>query len=373
MRTQETDEPNVRDVVVDIREGQTGSVRFAAGYSSAYGLLGLLEYTQKNFDIADLPNNAGEMFDGTAFAGGGQFFRARIQPAVERQSYSLDFREPWFFGHEVGMGARAYITNTLRESYDDERIGGEIRFDKRIEPWTFQIGFTAYTLTVDDVDLGAPQGVKELEGENLVFALIPAIIVDTRDSFVIPTEGVRFSLTYEYNGQILPGDFDFNKVTFEGEGHVPLYTTEDRLRHVLSSSFTIGWAHAARTKETVPIVERFYAGGRDGPRGFEFRGMGPHENGDPVGGEALVLATVEYSYPLFTEFLRGAFWYDLGNLTPRIEDLWHDKWRNVVGFGIRFMIPQLGNIPVKLDFGWPLTKESEDERETVTFDIGALF
>ena len=51
----------------------------------------------------------------------------------------------------------------------------------------------------------------------------------------------------------------------------------------------------------------------------------------------------------------------------------HEKWRNVVGFGIRFIIPQLGNIPVKLDFGFPLTKRDEDERQTVTFDIGALF
>ncbi len=373
VRTQETEEPQTRDVLIEVKEGQTGSVRFAAGYSSAYGLLGLLEFTQRNFDIADVPGSVSEVFDGTGFAGGGQFFRIKLQPAVQRQTYRVDFREPYFFGHEFGFSTAAYVTNTSRESYDDERYGGEIRFDKRLEPWTFQIGFSAYNLTVDDVDARAPLGVKELEGENLVFSLSPSIFVDTRDSFIIPTEGVRFLLGYEYAGQILPGDFDFNKITFEAEGHIPLYTTEDRLRHVLSTSFTFGWIHGARGQDSVPIVERYYAGGRDGPRGFEFRGMGPHENGDPVGGEALVTFTLEYSYPLFTEFLRGAIWYDLGNLTPRIEDLYHVQWRNVVGFGIRFVIPQLGNIPVKLDFGWPLTKDSEDERETVTFDIGALF
>jgi outer membrane protein insertion porin family len=373
VRTQETDDPDVRDVLVEIQEGQTGSVRFAAGYSSAFGLLGLLEYTQRNFDITDLPKSASELFDGTGFAGGGQFFRVRLQPAVQRQTYRVDFHEPWFMGYEVGLRTAAYITNTLRESYDDRRYGGEIRLDKRIEPWAFQIGFSAYNLSVEDVDTRAPKAVKELEGDNLVFSVIPAIILDTRDSFIIPTEGIRLSLSYEYTGQILQGDFDFNKLTFEAEGHIPLYTTLDRLRHVFSSSLTFGWVHGARGATSVPIVERFYAGGRDGPRGFEFRGVGPHENGDPVGGEAMVLVTLEYSYPLFTQALRGAFWYDLGNLSPRIEGLHHDKWRNVVGFGIRFMIPALGNIPVKLDFGWPLTKESDDERETVTFDIGALF
>ncbi|RPH38932.1 MAG: hypothetical protein EHM91_13120, partial [Planctomycetota bacterium] len=112
--------------------------------------------------------------------------------------------------------------------------------------------------------------------------------------------------------------------------------------------------------------------GRDRPRGFDFRGMGPHDQGDPVGGDALVLGTIEYSYPIFVEFLRGAFFYDIANLVPDIYDLQDTKWRNVVGFGIRFFIPQLGNIPVKLDFGFPLTKRREDERQTVTFDIGTL-
>ena len=110
----------------------------------------------------------------------------------------------------------------------------------------------------------------------------------------------------------------------------------------------------------------------DRPRGFDFRGMGPHENGDPVGGHALVLATVEYTYPIFVEFLRGAFFYDIANLTDDIYGLRHEKWRNVVGFGVRFLIPQLGSIPVKLDFGFPLTKQRQDERQTVTFDIGTL-
>jgi outer membrane protein assembly complex protein YaeT len=373
VRTQETEDPQVRDVVLEVREGQTGSVRFAAGYSSAYGLLGLVEFTQRNFDIADLPKSAGEIFDGQAFAGGGQFFRIRLQPAVQRQTYRVDFGEPYFFGYDLGLRLGAYVTNTKRESYDDKRVGGELRFEKRIEPFSFQIGFNGYHIAVDDLDDNAPLRVRELEGEHLLFSLVPAVTYDTRDSFVIPTEGVRLSLTYEYAGQILPGDFDYNKLTFEAEGHVPLYTTEDRLRHVLSASYNFGWCHGARGTGSVPIFERFYAGGREGPRGFEFRGVGPMENGDPVGGEALMLFTLEYSAPLFTEFLRGAVWYDLGNLTSEIELLAHDTWRNVVGFGIRFMIPALGNIPVKLDFGWPLTKEDDDERETVTFDIGALF
>ena len=373
VRTQETEEPQGRDVVIDVREGQTGTVRLAAGFSSSFGILGLLEFTQRNFDIADLPSSFEDLVNGTGFAGGGQFLRLRLAPAARRQSYTADFREPYVFGHEFGMDIRGYATNTFRESYNDRRVGAAISFDKRFEPLTAQITLNGYRVDIDDVEIGAPRAVQELKGSNTVFSLVPALIYDSRDSFIFPTEGLRFLLSEEYAGQILPGDFDFHKLLFEAEGHVTLYETEGHLRHVGSVAFTFGWAHAARRVDTVPLIERFYAGGRDSIRGFEFRGVGPREQGDPVGGEAYVLGTIEYSYPLFVEFLRGAFFYDIANLSSRIENLNHDKWRNTVGFGIRFLIPQLANIPVKLDFGFPLTKEDDDERQTVTFDIGALF
>jgi outer membrane protein insertion porin family len=373
VRTQDTDDPQTRDVVIDIKEGQTGSIRFAAGYSSSFGILGILEFQQRNFDLGDVPSSFEDMIGGTGFAGGGQFLRIRLAPAARRQSYSIDFKEPYVFGYDFGLGVRAYALNTLRESYNDRRLGGSISVDKRFEPMALQLTFDAYRVNIDSVSDGAPLAVQQIEGVNRVVSLTPAIIYDTRDSIIFPTEGLRATVSYQYAGQVLPGDFNFNKFSSELEGHVTVLETEGHLKHVISMATTFGWVHGARHAFEVPIIERFYAGGRDGPRGFQFRGVGPHDQGDPIGGEAFALGTVEYSYPLFVEFLRGAFFYDVGNLTPRIDDLAHVKWRNTVGFGIRFIIPQLGNIPVKLDFGFPLSKRDEDERQTVTFDIGALF
>jgi len=372
IRTQDTDDPQTRDVIIDVKEGQTGTIRFAAGYSSSFGITGLLEFTQRNFDIADLPTSFDDLLSGTGFAGGGQFLRLRVAPSARRQSYTADFREPYVFGYEFGMGVRLYDINTLWESYDERRLGAAITVDKRFDPFTAQLTLDMYQIDIRNIEFGAPVAVEELRGTNSVFSLTPALILDTRDSFVLPTSGYKLLISEQYTGQILPGSFDYNKFTFEAEGHVTLMETESHLKHVLSMQLTFGYGSGVRQTPDVPIFDRFYAGGRDRPRGFNFRGMGPHERGDPVGGDALVLGTVEYSYPIFVEFLRGAVFYDIANLTPDIYDLRHDKWRNVVGFGIRFFIPQLGNIPVKLDFGFPLTKRREDDRQTVTFDIGTL-
>ncbi|HLY72922.1 MAG TPA: BamA/TamA family outer membrane protein, partial [Planctomycetota bacterium] len=372
IRTQETDDPQTRDVIVDVKEGQTGTVRFAAGYSSSFGITGLLEFTQRNFDIADFPTSFDDMIGGTGFAGGGQFLRLRVAPAARRQSYTADFREPYMFGYEFGMGVRLYDVNTLWESYEERRLGASLTFDKRFDPFIAQVSLDGYQIDIRGISFGAPLAVQQLQGTHSVYTVTPALILDTRDSFILPTSGVRFSISEAYAGQILPGDFSFNKFLLETEAHLPLYTTENKLKHVMSFQYTLGYGSGMRQTEDIPIFERFYAGGRDRPRGFNFRGMGPHENGDPIGGDALVLATAEYSYPIFVEFLRGAFFYDLANLTPDFEGLRHEKWRNVVGFGVRFFIPQLGNIPVKLDFGFPLTKQKQDDRQTVTFDIGTL-
>ncbi|HEX7900522.1 MAG TPA: outer membrane protein assembly factor BamA [Planctomycetota bacterium] len=372
-RTQEGDDPRTRDVIVDVKEGQTGTVRFAAGYSSSFGILGILELTQRNFDLTDVPESLADVVGGTAFAGGGQFLRIRLAPAASRKSYSIEFREPYFFGYEFGVGTRAYYVSTLRESYDDQRLGATLTVDKRFEPFSFQLTLKAERIDIQNVEDDAPPIVRDIEGRNRVVSLAPALVYDSRDSIIFPSEGFRALLSLEYAGQVLPGSFDFNKLTLETEGHVTLHTTESKLKHVLSYQTVFGWVHGARTTNSVPLIERFYAGGRDSIRGFDYRGMGPHDGDDPIGGEAYAYISAEYSWPLFVEFLRGAVFYDLANLTPRIEELGDNKWRNSVGFGLRFLIPQLGNIPVKLDFGIPLTRESEDERESVTFDIGALF
>lgn len=366
-------DPGSQDVTLDVKEGQTGNVRFAAGYSSAFGVLGIIEITQRNFDIADIPKSLADLIDGTGFAGGGQFLRLRFAPAVKRQTFGVEFKEPYFFGYELGFGLRAYSTATTRESYDEDRLGGVVFFEKPVDPFRFEIAFGGYQIGISEVDDTTPQNIRDLEGDNTVISTTFAMVFDTRNSPIFPSEGVKLLASFEYAGQELPGDFDFDKINVDSEFYWPIYETENKLRHVLSFQFTFGWAIPQRTDDTVPIFERYYAGGRGSIRGFEYRGMGPFENGDPVGGLAYLYASVEYTFPLFTKILRGAVFYDIANLVSDIDDFKHVKFRNVVGVGIRFQIPQLSNIPVAIDFGFPLTKLDDDEEELVTFDIGRMF
>ncbi len=373
VRTERGQSPNERDVIFDLKEGTTGNIRFAGGFSSSFGILGIIEFTQKNFDITDLPKDFDDLISGNAFAGGGQAVRLRAAPAAKRQSYLAEFREPYVFGHEFGMTLRGLNAITTRATYLEDRLGGAISFDKRFDPVRVELKYEATLVTIKEIESDAPVDTFATEGDNYIFTLTPGISLDLRDSQLFPSEGLRVAISYEFAGVWLGGDWDWGKLVIESEFHIKLLEDEDKRKHVLTFEVKFGWAETFRDTQLLPIFERFYAGGRDSIRGFDFRGVGPHENGEPIGGQARLVGTIEYSWPLFGEFLRGAVFYDIGNIATTFDELGHDKFRNTIGFGVRFLIPQLGNIPVALDFGFPLTKEDDDERQTVTFDIGKLF
>lgn len=372
-RHQEGAEPNVRDVIIEVTEGRSGNVRFAGGYSSAFGILGIIEFQQRNFDLVDFPKSLDDLLAGDAFVGGGQVLNIRYAPSARRQSFVIGFREPYVFGYEFGMGLRGFSIRTTRESWVEEQLGGSLFVDKRLDPFRLELALSGTRREIDDVDFDAPTIVRELEGTSRIVSLTPAIIYDTREGWPVIYGGHLGSLSYEYAGDPLPGDFDFGKTTIRWDTFLSVFSdvSNPRLNHILNLGFTAGHVKA-RGDSTVPFFERFFAGGRNSIRGFEFRGMGPHEAGDPVGGGAYAFFSAEYSFPLLTEFLRGVAFYDVANLSSDVEGLKHDKWRNTVGFGLWFLIPQV-HLPVRLDFGFPLTKRGEDERQTVTFDIAPLF
>jgi outer membrane protein insertion porin family len=372
VRLEEGQDPTQRDVILDVKEGSTGSIRFAGGYSSSFGILGIIEFRQTNFDIADLPKSVADIFTGEAFAGGGQQFEARFSPAATARSFLVSLREPYVFGYDFGMGVMTRNAEALRESWEEEKLEGAINLDKRWDHLEFRIGLHAMRMNVDDLEFDAPSTVRELEGTTRIMSITTGLTYDNRDSIVIPTRGHKISLTYEYAGDPLPGDFDFGKTLFDIESYFPTFEIGPDRRHVLNLDLTIGYARA-HGDSIVPYYERYYAGGRGSIRGFDFRGIGPRENGDPIGGNAYVFFSTEYAYPLVGNILWITAFYDVANLTSDWSDLYTEKWRNTLGFGIKFVIPQLGNIPVSIDFGFPYSKHDEDDRETVTFDIGRLF
>lgn len=371
VRYEDTAEPHVKDVVFQVREGETVKFDLAVGYNSAANIVGVLQYTQFNFDISDWPTSISEVF--SAFRGAGQTLQVTLQPGQTAQTYRLAFTEPYFLNTDLSFLTAFSYTQRQREEWQEGELEAMVRFRRRFGFLAVGIGGRYVRERIFNVEPGAPADVLEFEGTNELVLLQPFLEFDTRDSFVVPTEGMRYELSYEVAWKGFGSDFNFTRLLTEYQFHVPIYTTQSKVRHAIGFRAEFGWVQPFGGDEAVPINQRLFAGGRGTIRGFQFRGVGPMENGSPVGGEVRITGTVEYTMPVVPRVLWLAAWYDIGTLVPEMDDLGNALFRQAYGFGFRISVPQLGQIPVALDFGYVLSDAKEDEKQFILFDIGRFF
>lgn len=135
----------------------------------------------------------------------------------------------------------------------------------------------------------------------------------------------------------------------------------------------------AITCETIPLPERFFAGGGASLRGFSLNQAGPRDpvTGFPVGGLAMLTFNQELRFPMKLPFvgnrLGGTLFYDGGNVysdighitlrwkSPSTTDL--NYFSHTVGFGFRYPTP-VG--PVRIDIGYQINPAQYLGQETTT-------
>jgi outer membrane protein assembly factor BamA len=150
----------------------------------------------------------------------------------------------------------------------------------------------------------------------------------------------------------------------EGDKYWTIYQRPDGSgRHVLAGRTQFGWSGS-----NTPVFERFYAGGFRSMRGFEFRGVGPFENGFNKGGDFLFLNSLEYQIPLLAnDQVFAVAFVDSGTVEPRME---LRDYRVSAGAGLRITVPMLGPVPIALDFGFPIVKNPQDRTQVFSFWVG---
>ncbi|MBI1371529.1 MAG: outer membrane protein assembly factor BamA [Phycisphaera sp.] len=380
-----------RDALVEVKEANTGSVSFGAAVSSDAGVFGAIDLTQRNFDIADLPESWGEFFTGRAFRGAGQFFQIALQPGDQFQRYQVQFREPFMFDTDYFLDTNLFYFTRQRENWDEERIGATLGVGKRFgDVWSASIRSRVEQVSVTGVEKDAPIDAKAIEDENnLITGLGFSVTRSTVDSRLFPTVGSRLIAGIEQAGA-LGGDASFTRFNFE---HNAFFTIDEDFfgrKTVLSLRTEMGYIlnNATRSVDDtnsvshkisdVPIYERYYAGGHRNFRGFDFRGVGPRGiqyntgklGNDPIGGEWMFLLGLEYNYPIYEDVLRGVLFVDTGTVQ---EDFGFDQYRVSVGGGIRLKLPFFGAAPFAFDLAYPLVKQEGDNTQFFSFDIALPF
>lgn len=370
--TLSNEEGTYRDVLIEIEETNTGSFDIGGAVSSDSGVIGRIALTQRNFDVRDTPDSPGEFLAGRAFRGGGQTFQIELLPGNRVQTYSIGITEPYLLESKYSGSVNLFYRNRDFDEFDEKRAGARLGLGRRFGTrWNGNLNFRAEEVELSDIEADRPVDVFNVADANLLLGTEISLNRTTLDSLTRPTKGARTNVSLE---QVV-GDFEFTKIDLSHSVFIPI--REDYLGRstVLNLRGRIGYIPQDRSD--TPTYERFYLGGQTF-RGFNFRTVSPkgirNDNGlpsdDPIGGNWLFFLGAEIEQPVYEDILSVVFFLDSGTVTfdPGLDD-----WRVSAGFGFRFYVPQLSPAPLALDFGFPITKEDDDESRLFTFSIDLPF
>lgn len=335
---------------VDVMEQPTGAISFGLGYSTSEKIITNASISQNNFLGTGLKLN----LNGTLSA--------------RSSNYVFSITEPWLFNRPLSAGIDLFDTSKEYPDFSIDRQGLNLRFGFPISKRTTR-GYVTYRYEktdVTDVDANASKTIRNQEGKSKVSSITPFIKHDSRDDIFFPTEGKIITFSTEFAGSFLGGNKDYVKhevsaVTFRS---LPWDT-------VFSIRAILGYAYSLDSEEEVPIFEKYYLGGINSLRGYESRSVGTKDSvtGEVLGGDTKVLLNTEIVFPILPqERFRGVVFFDIGNAFD--GSFKASELRKGVGVGIRWFSP-MG--PIRLEWGFNLDQEDDEESSIWEFTIGSMF
>ena len=363
------EDPRKVKVVVNVDEGNTGSVGAAVGFNLSGDVFGSVSYQQDNL------------------GGNNQTLRTEVQLSERELLFDVSFTDPWIAGdpHRTSYTVNGFNRRSISLIFDGgdtdidlpngdtprvNRLGGGVTFGRPLDNgWSGSVGLEYQRISIRDSD--GDLSPEDQLGNDLSFSgsgrddllSIPVSFVwDQRNSSLAPTSGSLLRLGSEQTIPVGNGTIFFNRLRASYSRYIPVKLLSfgegpQTLALNVQGGTVIG---------DLPPYEAFSLGGTNSVRGFD--------EGDLGSGRSFVQATAEYRFPLFTSFLGGALFVDVGTdlgsggSVPGDPAEIRGKPGDGIGFGggIRVQTP-LGAL--RLDYGIP--NDGGDGR--IHFGIGERF
>jgi outer membrane protein insertion porin family len=372
------DNPEEANLIIDVAEKNTGEFNFGAGVSSVDGFVGSASVQQKNFDFRNLPKSWRDLFGGNAFTGAGETAGISASGGVKRQNYNISFFEPWAFDRPIRLGGSIFRTVDTYSDFNETNTGFNVTVGKRLwgPRWDGSITYTLKFTDVTGSNRRYPPILKQQDGNNVLSYIAPRLVYDSRDNTILPSRGWLMSSSVELGG--LGGTYDWIRPEMNLSRYFTVFKTTGGLKHILELHGNAAAIEQYGKTDEVPPFLRYYAGGVDTIRGFEYRTITPYENGYQIGGKKELFGTAEYSVPLYEEVVRGSTFIDAGSVfDPGQPDRFAHQtniggWRESVGVGLAIRTP-FSPIPVRIYLSRALVKNEQDRLKTIDFSFATRF
>ncbi len=342
------------DVLVRVQEGNAGSVEFGAGYAEYEKFRGFLEVSYRNL--------WGMNREGLA--------RAEVSSLEKR--YLLQYNEPWAFGtqlplrvffqyndkREINVSAKETLYHLTRYTLT---AGIERKLSSVLKSELYyEFSLVRTTDVAPDVVLS-----KEDMGTLAIGSVRPVLIYDTRDNPFEPEKGVLAGASLKVASYMFLSETNFAKLEVYGSRYQKIARDV-----VLALSVRGGVAYHLGDTQELPLVERFFLGGRSTVRGFDQDTLGPKgADGNPTGGNVFLMGNIELRTSVGKGFGIVPF-IDVGNVWVNMKEVAPTDMRYTAGLGLRYRTP-VG--PLRVDYGLKLNREPGESKGALHFSVGHAF
>lgn len=345
---------------IKVAEQSTGALALGIGFSSSVGPIGNIRLSERNF------------------LGRGQTVNIQATATGDTQIYDVTFIEPRFLDRDLRVGSSIFFRQDDRDSessfqVDTAGIRPEVGF-----PLSEHLDLSLrYEFLHDNVDVAADASpaIQADDGSRITSSVGHRLTYDRRSDPLEPTSGYLLTLDQQIAGLGGAGQF----VKSRGSAKTWLAFLDDRV----VTSFEIEAGALVTFADDSRVTERFFLGGST-MRGFAPQGIGPRDtvsvDEDALGGNYFAVARFEASFPLGLPEELGIF----GGVFVDAGTLWGLDRTSFPGVTIDdgadlrvaagpmlFMDTPLG--PLELSFGFPIVKESFDEKELFRLSVGTRF
>lgn len=344
------------DIKLNLQEAPAKQIKISGGYGEWDRAFGKLEYTDRNF-LGTLLR-----FDVETFA------------SMRRYGAQVELTDPFLFNTQFIAKTGAYFIKQRLPAYRAYVYGAYGKLERQFSSSNltgYNLGYewrgvaktrTYASDTFADVD----------ENDYTVGALSFSQTLDRRNSILIPMQGYKLEYNTELASRALGGEISYFKIEGKMTYYFPLaeITTTRPYVPFIMLNHAVGAILPFDNKGELPIPERFFLGGPDTVRSFQYDGMAPRTpDGALLGGKTYWVINLEAQIPL-TGPIYGVIFSDAGNLSPALNNYEHGNTRVAVGLGLRFYTP-IGALHV--DYGYNLIRKDGDPIGAWQFGFGFSF
>ena len=339
--TQKKVSSNKIDLFVKIKEGLSGSLRAGISYGS---------YTKLGFNINITEKNV---------FGSGQSLSLNTDINSKSKSYSLSLLNPRIFDSKYSFNASVFNTSFEGISYNSKERGFTLGIGKKL---TRNLGANI-TYGYTHNKLSDYSTTVDVEPNSIKSYVVSSLNFNNTDNYFFPTTGQKSSVSAEYAG--IGGDEKYVKILGDYKYFYPLTDKTYQTAAVIKFRIKGGFIHKIGY---LPINEKFYLGGMNSVRGFNYYSISPKDSsGNLTGGKYKLIAGPEISTPLS---LKNHLWIsgfmDYGAVGENKLNI----TRSSYGAELNWITP-MG--PLSFIWAWPIKSEKEDDLQRFEFNLGTSF